>query len=71
MSQESESTQPRFVSDDINDLVTEYERTCNPAPYTTERALYERLCHALDREPLDRPALHGPLRTPPGPAASS
>jgi hypothetical protein len=34
----------------IEAVLDEYERMCDPAPYTSERALYERLRAALDSE---------------------
>lgn len=33
----------RNLRDQIDALLREYEASCNPAPYTSERALYERL----------------------------
>lgn len=29
------------------EVLAEYERSCDPAPFTNERALYERLRHAI------------------------
>ena len=38
----------RVVLDALVSLLDEYARTCNPAPYTHERALYERVRGLVD-----------------------
>ena len=41
---------------DINEVLTEYEDAGPlPAPYTNERALYERICSAIGREMPEMP----------------
>lgn len=39
--------QARLIA--VDRVLAEYERSCDPAPYTSERALYGRLCGVLDR----------------------
>lgn len=49
------------VARDVATVLDEYEAAgITPAPYTSERTLYERLSHALGREPQG-------LTSPPGP----